>query len=445
MRQLHLTIKGAILALCLAFVAPTTAQIIYFNDTNGNIRTFDIATCNSTLIVNGPVFNDMAVGPSGIFYGLFGQEIWEINTNTGNNTFLAVVPPNNTVVTGIEFGNDGFVYVLSDVVWAVNPANGTIVNRGALPANWFCVGDIVYYQGQYYAAMWINGTGTNDQLCIIDVNNPGDSAPFTPTPQGTAMVAGASVFDEDCPRMYWYDTGALNLPSTVWELNMTTLSWTQICGGFGFTVGGADTPNDYSFPISCVNCTTEAGTLGSNFANVCVPDDIIVPHNNDDDLDANDILRFILFSDFNNPWGSILANSSTTTISFNPATMQFNVPYYVAAVAGNNLNGNVDPADPCKSISNVLTYIWRERPSVSFSVVNSSVCRGDCVDLTLEFTGNSPFNLSGDVISGSTVIDTFTGTYGNTGTLSICTSSSVPLGTLQVKATSLTDALCTCD
>lgn len=442
MRQFYLSMASV--AMLVFMNLPASAQIIYFNDTNGNIRTYDVANCTSTFIVNGPVFNDMAVGPSGIFYGLLGQEIWEINTNTGNNILLATIPPNNTVVTGIEYGADGFVYVLSDAVWAVNPAAGTIVNRGFLPANWFCVGDIVYYQGQYYAAMWINGTGTNDQLCIIDVNTPANSTTFTPTPAGTVMVAGAPVFDEDCPRMYWYDTGATNLPSNLWELNLTSLTWTQICNGFGLTVGGADTPNDYTFPISC--CTTEAGTLGSNVANVCLPATIVAPHNNDQTLDANDVLRFIIFSDFNNPWGSILTSSSTTTLGFNPATMQTNVPYYVAAVAGNNLNGQVDPADPCKSISNVLTYIWRDRPAVSFSIANSAVCQADCFDLNVQFTGAAPFILSGDILSGTTIIDSFTGTYpGNTGTLTVCLSSSVSLGSLQVQATSLVDATCTCE
>ncbi len=84
-------------------------------------------------------------------------------------------------------------------------------------------------------------------------------------------------------------------------------------------------------------------------------------------------------------------------------------------------------------------------PSVSFSVANPELCAGNCVSLNVSLSGNPPFTVIGEVLSGSTVVGNFTQTYSSsTGTLQVCAPPGTPAGTLQVKATSVADASCTC-
>ncbi|MFZ4635260.1 MAG: hypothetical protein ACOYNO_13735 [Saprospiraceae bacterium] len=414
------------------------AQIIYFNDDNGDIYEMDMATCNSTFIANGPAFNDMAVGPNGLIYGLYSLEIWEIDPVSGSNTLIGTIPPFNFAVTGLEYGQNGMIYIIGAEVWELNPANGNIINKGSLPTDWYCIGDLVYYQGVYYAAVWIGNTGANDRLAAIDVNNPANSTPLAPLPV-SFLCAGAAVHNETCPKMYWFDTPSLIDPSDVWEFDINTQTWISICAGFGFTVGGADSPNDYEFDIPCNPCATYAGTVTGTMPDFCISGPAIASHDNNDVLDVDDMLQFILFSSLADTLGSILATSNMPTFAFNPSTMQTGITYYAAAIAGNNVGGNVSLADPCLSISNAVQVIWRPLPSVQMSA-SPNVCQGGCATLSLQFTGTAPFELTWSTPAGTT-----TTTFNNiTGSLEICPPAGVPLGDYTVHATALLDAFCAC-
>ena len=175
--------------------------------------------------------------------------------------------------------------------------------------------------------------------------------------------------------------------------------------------------------------------------NICVPGTVTVPYNNNAVLGSGDILRYILFSNLSDTVGSIIVQSSSATIPFNSSSMQTGVPYYLATIAGDNLNGNVDLSDPCLDISNVAAQvIWRPRPTVSFSTGNTNLCAGDCRTVTATFTGTPPFNLTYTTPAG-TVTQVFTV---NTGSFQVCAPAGAAAGVLGVQATNLTDAWCTC-
>lgn len=167
-----------------------------------------------------------------------------------------------------------------------------------------------------------------------------------------------------------------------------------------------------------------------------------VPYNTNAVLDGNDILRYILFSNTNDTLGSIIVQSNSTVIAFNPATMQTGVTYYLATIAGDNLNGSVDLNDPCLDISNIAAQVtWRDAPTVSFSVGNPNLCAGDCTTVTATFTGLPPFNLSYTTPNG-----TFTQTFpGNTGTFQVCLPPNASPGSFLIAATVITDAWCSCN
>jgi len=121
--------------------------------------------------------------------------------------------------------------------------------------------------------------------------------------------------------------------------------------------------------------------------------------------------------------------------------MQRGVTYYLAAIAGNNLNGNVDLNDPCLNISNAAQVVWHPLPTVVFSVANPNVCTGTCTTVTATFAGTAPFTLTYYSPASGIVTQTFSG---NTGTFQVCTTVGSPPGSLVVQATSVVDGWCAC-
>lgn len=81
-------------------------------------------------------------------------------------------------------------------------------------------------------------------------------------------------------------------------------------------------------------------------------------------------------------------------------------------------------------------------PAVTFSVANPNVCAGACTTVTASFTGTPPFTLTYSTPTAGTVTQTFPG---NSGTFQVCVPALAQPGSLQVSATGLTDANCTCN
>jgi len=187
-------------------------------------------------------------------------------------------------------------------------------------------------------------------------------------------------------------------------------------------------------------CPTYAGTMLVQTLDACINIPATLTHNGDEVLDNDDLLQFILFSDLTDTLGSIIVASNTPTFTFNPATMQTGVTYYVAAIAGNNAGGNVDLNDPCLDISNAAELVWHPLPEVELQADTSDVCPGDCRTLTATLTGTPPFTLTVSSPAGTTTVTI----QNNTGTFEICPPPGTPPGSFTVQATNLTDAYCTC-
>jgi hypothetical protein len=195
-------------------------------------------------------------------------------------------------------------------------------------------------------------------------------------------------------------------------------------------------------PLLACLCTTNAGTLPqAGPYNTCTNATLNFPPATGTVLDGNDILRYILFTNPSDTAGSIVAISATTGFTFAPP-METEVTYYIAAMAGNNLHGNVDLTDPCLDFSNALQVVWRPLPTVTFSAANPNVCEGACTTVTATFTGTAPFTLTYTTPASGTVTQTFSG---NTGTFQVCTPPGSAPGSLVVPATKVVDTWCTCE
>lgn len=190
-------------------------------------------------------------------------------------------------------------------------------------------------------------------------------------------------------------------------------------------------------------CTTSAGAIAGPSLDICGNGPASISPATQMVLDNNDLLKYVLFSDPSDTLGSILSISNTPMFQFNASTMQKGTTYYIAAVAGDKLYGNLlNLYDPCLDFSNAIEVIWRDRPAVSFSADNNFVCGLECKLINVNFIGTPPFTLTYHSPVTGNITETFPE---NTGLFYICPDVNLPLSSIVVNAINLVDAYCVCN
>jgi hypothetical protein len=412
------------------------AQVIYFNDISTNILSLNVQTCNVSILPGGPFVNDMAISSPSLAYGIFANLIIEVNLTNGANNVLGQIPG---IVTGLELGQNGLLYALGTNLWSFNIATGTAVDLGALPNNWFCTGDMVYLNGIYYATVYDITNGGNHQMISVNLSNPALSTIVT-TPPTTNLVAGAAIGNSTCPKLYWFDSPPGGL-SVVYEYDVNTQTWSTICPNFSYIAGGADTPNNYTFPLSCA-CSSVAGNIASPDLVLCGNTPASVPATTGALLDNNDLLQYILYSNPQNIAGSVLASNATPNFAYNPFLYTNGTTYYIAAVVGNNNNGQVDLQDPCLSVSNAIQVVWRPLPGLTLQNAPQPLCAGACVDISLNLSGTAPFTLTYTTPFSGVQSQIFPAS--GTQQLTLCIPANQAPGGVQLQPLSIQDAFCIC-
>ncbi|MFZ4635628.1 MAG: hypothetical protein ACOYNO_15590 [Saprospiraceae bacterium] len=341
---------------------------------------------------------------------------------------------NNESYGGSIIGANGTIYLNRGIPQGLStydPATNTTAYIGPWPPN-VSVQEMFNQNGILYAQATLSG---NPVTLEVNLNNPDQS---TIVQTNSLLVWAAGTTNNGYTTTL---TQSYKLLHQYYANNNTAnllCDFSADLPGEGLA-GLTDLPP--GVPDAPCQCLTDAGSVDNNTFNVCVPGSVPVPYNNDAVLDGNDILRYILFSNLNDTLGSIIVQSSSATIAFNPASMQTGVTYYLATLAGNNLGGNVDSDDPCLDFSNAAQVVWRPRPTVVLSIDNPTLCAGDCRTVTATFTGTPPFTLTYTTPAG-----TFTQVFSdNTGTFEVCVPAGVAPGGLQVQATGVTDAWCGCE
>lgn len=139
-------------------------------------------------------------------------------------------------------------------------------------------------------------------------------------------------------------------------------------------------------------CTTDAGSMSPAEQVFCADVPATGIWNNDAVLDGNDVLRFVLHDQPGAVLGTVYAVSDQPVFAFGPG-LQTGVTYYISALAGSNLNGQVDPNDPCRSLAPGMPVRWRPLPSAILSGDNT-VCQGQSAVLNFTASGDYPIVLS---------------------------------------------------
>ncbi|MCB0520075.1 MAG: gliding motility-associated C-terminal domain-containing protein [Lewinellaceae bacterium] len=162
---------------------------------------------------------------------------------------------------------------------------------------------------------------------------------------------------------------------------------------YSFTIndGNNCAPILLSGNFSC-QCVTDAGTMNLAPISVCVGDTVTATHNQDETLDGDDILVFVLHSSNGNSLGTVYATNSVPVFYLVPPMVP-GTTYYISAVAGNaNGNGGVDLNDPCLSVSFGTPVVFRPLPTATIGS-NVAICEGEQATLTFTLTGNAPFDV----------------------------------------------------
>ena len=288
------------------------------------------------------------------------------------------------------------------------------------------------------AAQFLDNTLTGSEELSVDIDgafyplaDPGlpacNQAPLELTPSGTLIAVFSNI-----------DAAGQDIIVTE-PMNSITVRGSLISGiphGFFFSIA-----------ICCLPCETEAGEITADPLELCPSDPATVPPPTGTFLDSDDLLQYILFSDLADTLGSIIATSSSPEFAFDPATMSTGVTYYISAIAGNNLGGNVDPDDPCLDISNAIEVTWQPEPSVEFTASFTDVCVDGCYDIEIEFIGTPPFHLQAEVTDADNInVVTIDEIYpGNMATYTLCLPTDIPIGNITIEATNLSDDNCECD
>ncbi|MFN0215809.1 MAG: hypothetical protein ACKVT2_16240 [Saprospiraceae bacterium] len=199
----------------------------------------------------------------------------------------------------------------------------------------------------------------------------------------------------------------------------------------------------FDIAFCCPPCVVKAGLIPSAPLNLCPEEVATVPPAAPNVLPAGTMLQYILFSDPGDTLGSIVSISNTPNFTFDPAAMQEGVTYYIAAIAGKELNGNVDLSDRCLDVSNAAVPVtWRPKPSVSFSSDKTDVCKGNCVDVKVELSGEPPFTLTYDNTYTGIQTKIYTNHFG---ILTFCIPPNTPEQKFNIQAIKLTDKFCVCE
>jgi Proprotein convertase P-domain len=227
--------------------------------------------------------------------------------------------------------------------------------------------------------------------------------------------------------------------------------------GLAYTSAPVPSGNTYNFTVADANgcgpvtlsgdfdcsCATFSGTMVSsgNVLRKCQNDPITAVFNQNQTLDPDDVLVFVLHNSPNATLGTVLATSATPTFT-KPASATLNTTYYISSVAAtSNGTGGFQTTDPCLSVSQGVPVSWY---ALSLTAnVSGSVCATNCQNIVTQVVGVDPIRLIYR-IQGTTSTQTDTVLLSNgASSFDICpTALNLGSGNYTVTAISISDPNC---
>ncbi|RMG87962.1 MAG: hypothetical protein D6714_01440, partial [Bacteroidetes bacterium] len=231
------------------------------------------------------------------------------------------------------------------------------------------------------------------------------------------------------------DTATWSVTPNTGTLSGTTYTSAPIASGTGYNFVVTDANDCNPVTVSAntfiCNCESMAGDMDDQMMAICGNGPVTATYDPANEFfDADDTKMYVLHTGSGlsiiNP---IDTNQTEPTFSFIPGVMTYGTTYYISAVVGNEVTPNiVDLDDPCLAVAQGTPVVFREIPTGDLSGMDT-VCVGDDVNFTIDFTGPGPWNV---VFSDGTTNDTLTGIAANPFTLTLSPTASTNYTLLSV-------------
>lgn len=190
--------------------------------------------------------------------------------------------------------------------------------------------------------------------------------------------------------------------------NPTTYAVTGDAGtlvGNVFTSDEIATGESYSFSVDDGNecgpvviegthacdCITQAGSMQANPLELCTSETANATHNNNQNLDPNDALVFVIHDGTAAVLGEIFEENDTPSFDFG-GLLEAGVTYFISPVAANANGTSIDYDDPCFSIGTGVSVVFIESPEATLSGTGA-ICPGESATLDITLTGTAPWSI----------------------------------------------------
>ncbi|MGB0167378.1 MAG: hypothetical protein ACPF8V_11055, partial [Luteibaculum sp.] len=185
---------------------------------------------------------------------------------------------------------------------------------------------------------------------------------------------------------------------------------------------GSNCPDVEAFferrPRKYCECETFVGLMDIAPLEFCDYETAVTSPPNFSFLEPEDTLYYILHDRAGIVLGNRLDSSATPSFTYKPS-LQYNKTYFISAIAGDSLNGGIDPKDTCVSVADGTPIIFRQQPQISFASTGGDICEGDIFPLDFTITGRGPFTLRGNMVNASGTTPFVFNNLGNSGTLNL--------------------------
>lgn len=452
MKKLILT-----LIIPLVVLGHLKTQSIYFcvnAGTSSSIWQLDLGTCSRTELYAGitPRIDDFVETSGGFYYCNRANSVtgrmYFYDTSTGTSTLLTTLNTGATDQRLLLISPTKILWVLNAQFYEFDLTTNTATLLASFPnaRSW----SLFTYNGQIY---YFEGIEPGPLQTIVY------TITLSPTLQRSFVTS--LLFPLDVEGLLSLDMATScdmpisvigNLNHTAQIYNMQNYTYSPHCSWEESFLGGnyvtAPLLNDLTGPLC--NCTTEAGTW--NWANlpgpgspltICANGTTTLPHNGDEILESGQNLSFVLLSYnsglhlYENLQNGVVYIYDSPVLSFIPGVIQPNTPYVIYPVASNAPPGSINLNDPCRDIQYPITIIW-EVPTVTFTTPSVPPCTDGCRSVNILLQGQSPFQLSYEVVFSGGSAQVFNQTFANNfNTIQICPPPGFE-GEVQINALSLT-------
>jgi hypothetical protein len=173
---------------------------------------------------------------------------------------------------------------------------------------------------------------------------------------------------------------------------------------YSFTVTDAWGCGNFSASstVECL-CVTDAGTMNGGNLILCPEQNAVATPAIGTVLEPEDALVYLLVTSTSPATWTILGTNSTPTFAFNTVTMMYETTYYIVAAAGNTGVGGINFNDPCLSIANGPSVLWRTPITATLSGADT-ICFGSSTSLQVTFSGAGPYFFTYSDGSGNQVL-----------------------------------------